>query len=352
MMDKVIFIGWEGAVVSRPANGYVTSLNDIQLVPGVMPALRRFTAAGYAIVASTNRPADTLETAIVEKVDLSDDFVCRLFRSQGIDLSKPKVCIHSAAEGCSCRKPGVGLIADYLPKLDRNKSAVIESEAFCEEFARNVGVQAVRLEPSSSAWQAAAHRLLDAPRVASVRRKTRETDITVDIDLDLTTDPNISTGLAFFDHMLEQLGKHGSFALTVNCKGDLEVDEHHTIEDVALAIGAALRQALGDKRGIKRYGFLLPMDEAQAQIAIDIGGRAYLVFEGTFPRLEVGGMPTELVEHFFRSLSDALGASLHIRVSGENTHHMIEACFKGVARAIGMAKDRSGDVLPSTKGQL
>src|SRR5690606_21998390 len=154
----------------------------------------------------------------------------------------------------------------------------------------------------------------------------------------------------FFDHMLEQLGKHGGFALTVACSGDLDVDEHHTVEDVALTLGQALRQALGDKRGIARYGFLLPMDEADAEISLDLGGRPYLVFEGDFRRERVGDLPTELVPHFFRSLAESLGAALHIRVRGENTHHMVEASFKGVARTLRQAIARSGDTLPSTKG--
>jgi imidazoleglycerol-phosphate dehydratase/histidinol-phosphatase len=152
--------------------------------------------------------------------------------------------------------------------------------------------------------------------------------------------------------MLEQLGKHGGFALSVECRGDLQVDEHHTVEDVALALGQALRAALGEKRGIQRYGFVLPMDEAAAEVAVDLGGRSYLVFEGAFPREQIGTLPTELVPHFFRSLADTLGASIHIRVRGENTHHMIEACFKGVARALRQAFVRAGNVLPSTKGQL
>jgi imidazoleglycerol-phosphate dehydratase/histidinol-phosphatase len=185
-----------------------------------------------------------------------------------------------------------------------------------------------------------------------VRRKTKETDITVTVDLDRTADPRVATGIGFFDHMLEQLGKHGGFALTVECRGDLEVDEHHTIEDVALALGQALKEALGDKRGIERYGFLLPMDEAEAKVAVDLSGRGYCVFAAEFPRAEVGGLPSELVGHFFRSLSDTLGCALHVSVGGENTHHMIEACFKGVARSLRQAFRREGTELPSTKGAL
>jgi imidazoleglycerol-phosphate dehydratase/histidinol-phosphatase len=204
----------------------------------------------------------------------------------------------------------------------------------------------------ANAWPDIAHSVLDRPRRAIVERKTKETSIRVSVDLDRAAEPEISTGIGFFDHMLEQLGKHGGFELKIACLGDLEVDEHHTIEDVALALGQALKEALGDKRGIGRYGFVLAMDEAEAQVAIDLSGRAYPVFEGDFSREAVGGLPTELVGHFFRSLGDTLGAALHVSVKGDNAHHMVEACFKGVARALRQAFARSGSDLPSTKGTL
>jgi imidazoleglycerol-phosphate dehydratase/histidinol-phosphatase len=185
-----------------------------------------------------------------------------------------------------------------------------------------------------------------------VTRNTSETRIAVTVDLDAQGPIEVRTGSGFLDHMIEQLAKHGGFGLVLQCTGDLQVDEHHTVEDCALALGEALRAALGDKRGIGRYGFVLPMDEAQARIAIDLSGRAYFVFEGAFPRPEVGELPSELVPHFFRSLADSLGAAVQIAVQGENTHHMIEACFKGTGRALRQALARQGNVLPSTKGVL
>jgi imidazoleglycerol phosphate dehydratase HisB len=185
-----------------------------------------------------------------------------------------------------------------------------------------------------------------------VQRQTRETTIEVKVELDRSEPMAISTGIGFLDHMLEQLAKHGGFALQLRCQGDLQIDEHHTVEDCALALGEALRHALGDKSGIGRYGFLLAMDEAEAQVAIDLSGRAYFVFEGSFGREQIGALPTELVPHFFRSLADSLGCALHLSVRGENTHHMIEACFKGVGRALRPALARSGADLPSTKGVL
>jgi imidazoleglycerol phosphate dehydratase HisB len=189
-------------------------------------------------------------------------------------------------------------------------------------------------------------------RQAEVTRETRETRVQVRIDLDTTSPVRAETGIRFFDHMLEQLATHGGFALNLTAKGDLDVDEHHTVEDCALAIGEAFKNALGAKHGIARYGFLLPMDESLAQVAIDLSGRPYLVFTGTFPRDAVGGLPTELVPHFFRSLSQSLGAAIHVSVTGENTHHMIEACFKGVGRSLRQAIRREGAELPSTKGVL
>ena len=185
-----------------------------------------------------------------------------------------------------------------------------------------------------------------------MRRKTKETDVQVDVDLSRDGPCSIDTGLGFFDHMLEQIAKHGGFALELKCSGDLHIDEHHTVEDCALGLGAALREALGDKRGIGRYGFLLAMDEAEAQVALDLSGRPYFVWEGRFNRERIGALPTELVPHFFRSLAESLGAALHISVRGENSHHMIESCFKGVGRSLRQAIRREGRDLPSTKGTL
>ena len=221
------------------------------------------------------------------------------------------------------------------------------------EFAHNLGVRGLRVRRYGLAvesWPAIAQDIL--ARRAQIQRRTRETQITVRIDLEALEPVKAHSGIGFFDHMLEQLAKHGGFSLDLNCAGDLHIDEHHTVEDCALALGEALRAALGGKHGIARYGFLLPMDEAEAQVSIDLSGRAFAVFEGKFGREQVGTLPTELVPHFFRSLADSLGAAIHISVRGENTHHMIEACFKGVGRALRQALRREGADLPSTKGTL
>jgi imidazoleglycerol-phosphate dehydratase/histidinol-phosphatase len=219
------------------------------------------------------------------------------------------------------------------------------------QFAANLGVRGFKLEAGCN-WNDIAHALCDAPRSAEVVRNTNETRIRVAVDLDRSAAARASSGIGFFDHMLEQLGKHGEFTLELDCAGDAHIDEHHSVEDCALALGAALRRALGDKRGIRRYGFTVPMDEALASAALDLSGRAYFVFDGVFPRERVGELPTELVPHFFRSLCETLGANLHLSVRGDNAHHMVEACFKVVGRALRMALCREGAELPSTKGVL
>ncbi len=237
--------------------------------------------------------------------------------------------------------------------LDVARSAVIGDRDSDLEFAARLGVKGVRVRHPAAAgesWPDVARALL--ARRARIGRRTRETAIDASVELDGDGAIRVNTGIGFFDHMLEQFARHGGFGLQLHCEGDLRIDEHHTVEDCALALGEALRQALGDKAGIGRYGFLLPMDEAEAQVAIDLSGRAYFAFEGQFGRAQVGALPTELVPHFFRSLSDALGCALHLTVRGENTHHMIEACFKGVGRALRPALRREGRELPSTKGVL
>ena len=210
----------------------------------------------------------------------------------------------------------------------------------------------MRIGTNGLDWPRIADLLARPNRSARVSRKTKETDISIEIDLDRESPIQVSTGLGFFDHMLEQIAKHGGFSLRLACKGDLHIDEHHTVEDCALALGQALKQALGDKRGINRYGFVLPMDESLVQVAIDLSGRPYFVFEGKFGRDQVGQLPTELVPHFFRSLAETLGAAVNIQVAGENTHHMIEACFKGVGRTLRQAIRIADTELPSTKGSL
>jgi len=352
---KIAFLDRDGTLVREPPDEQVDRLDKIALVPGVIPALLRLQAAGFELVMVTNQ--DGLGTASFPEDDyqLTQTFIVELFASQGIEFREVFVCPHLPDSGCTCRKPKTGLVNRFMVEapVDRGTSIVVGDRLTDMEFAQNLGVRGFRLDAADArSWARIAHAVVDTPRQAAVQRKTRETDIHAAVDLDATQPVSISTGIGFLDHMLDQVAKHGGFSLQLHCTGDLDVDEHHSVEDTALALGEALRRALGDKRGIGRFGFIVPMDETEAAVTLDLSGRPYLVFEGLFPRLEVGGLPTELVSHFFRSFAESLGATLHVRVRGENTHHMVEACFKATGRALRQAIARAGDELPSTKGQL
>ena len=353
--QKYLFLDRDGTLVEEPADEQVDSLEKIRWVPGVFGALQQLTAAGYQLVMVTNQDGLGTPSFPRERFELAQRFILDSLASQGIRFAAICICPHLPADNCDCRKPRVGILREFLAthSVDLAASAVIGDRQSDVDLAGNLGVRALRIRIEGSpeeTWQGIARQLL--ARRATVERHTKETDIRVQVDLDAELPIHVSTGIGFFDHMLEQLAKHGGFSLQLACKGDLHIDEHHTVEDCSLALGEALRKALGDKRGIARYGFLLPMDEARVQVAIDLSGRPYAVWEGRFGRSEVGGLPTELVPHFFRSLAESLGAAIHVSVTGENTHHMVEACFKGVGRALRMALRREGSELPSTKGVL
>ena len=355
MSGAVLFIDRDGTLVAEPADEQVDSLEKVQFMPGVFAALSLLRAAGFRFVIVTNQDGLGSPAHPLPAFEQAHRFILGAFASQGIEFEAVFICPHRANEGCACRKPRTGLLEEFLRNgtVDLGASAVIGDRDSDLELARNLGVRGLRVRRGGSAdesWPAVAQALL--ARRAHVQRTTRETRVTVNVDLDAADPVRSQTGIGFFDHMLEQLAKHGGFALELSCEGDLHIDEHHTVEDSALALGEALRRALGDKRGIGRYGFVLPMDEARVQVAIDLSGRAYSQFEGRFARDHVGELPSELVPHFFRSLADSLGAAIHVSVSGENTHHMIEACFKGVGRALRQALQREGRDLPSTKGVL
>lgn len=355
MSVPVLFVDRDGTLIEEPPDNQVDSLEKIRFMPGVFAALSELRRRGFRLAMVTNQDGlgtDSFPRAAFEQ---AHHFILEAFRSQGIEFDAVFVCPHFHTAGCDCRKPRTGLVQGYLREIDADpdSSAVIGDRETDLEFARNLGLRSFKITligGPDETWPAVA-RVLSA-RKAQVRRHTKETEIEVGVALDATAPVEISTGIGFFDHMLEQLARHGGFALQLKCNGDLQVDEHHTVEDCALALGEALRRALGDKVGIARYGFLLPMDEAECRVAIDLSGRPLSRFEGRFNRERVGGLPTELVAHFFHSLADSLGAAIHISVTGENTHHMIESCFKAVGRALRQAFRRESDELPSTKGIL
>lgn len=350
---KILFVDRDGCLIEEPADFQVDSLAKFRLLPGVIEALSRFVRAGYELVMVTNQ--DGLGTSSFPEADFwpVQNLLVDILASQGIVFREICIDRHFPHEPNNTRKPALGMVLHYLREgFNRNASAMVGDRLTDLEFAKNLGIRGLRVGPEGFAWSEVARELLDAPRRAQVQRNTRETRISVQVDLDSEAAPHAQTGIGFFDHMLEQLGKHGGFSLQVKCDGDLHIDEHHTIEDCALAIGQALREALGDKRGIARYAFTLPMDETLASAALDLSGRPYFVFDGELKRERVGAFPTELLPHFFRSLCETLGANLHLKVQGENDHHQVEACFKVVARCLRMAVARSGEVLPSTKGVL
>jgi imidazoleglycerol-phosphate dehydratase/histidinol-phosphatase len=348
----ILFVDRDGTLIEEPADLQVDTLEKVRLLPQVIPALLELKSAGYRFVMVTNQDGLGSERYPRLQFDQVQQFVLHLFASQGIEFERVFICPHFERDGCSCRKPLTGLVTEYLQavRLDTARSAMVGDRQTDLQFARNLGIQGLQLRVPDDTWPAIVRSLLR--RHARVHRKTRETDIDLEVELDSSATCDIQSGIGFFDHMLEQLAKHGGFQLKLSCRGDLHIDEHHTVEDCALALGEALRQALGNKAGIGRYGFLLAMDESSAQVAIDLSGRPYFVFEGQFGREQVGALPTELVPHFFRSLVQSLGAALQLTVRGENTHHMIEACFKGVGRALRPALRREGLDLPSTKGIL
>ncbi len=354
---RIVFVDRDGTLNEEPPDEQVDSLEKIRLMPGVIAALLELKRAGFGFVMVTNQ--DGLGTPALPKLrfDPAHRFILNLFSSQGIEFDAVFICPHFLPENCDCRKPKTGMVQGYLAAntLDLAHSYMVGDRDTDLQFAANLGLQGlrVRLEGTpEETWGAIAARIVGASRRSRVQRKTKETEIDVEVDLSREGPIEVSTGIGFFDHMLEQIAKHGGFSLRLQCKGDLRIDEHHTVEDCALALGAALREALGQKHGIARYGFLLAMDEAEAQVALDLSGRPFFVWDGRFNRERVGELPTELVLHFFRSLAEALGAALHLTVRGENAHHMVESCFKGVGRSLRQAMRTEGTELPSTKGLL
>jgi imidazoleglycerol-phosphate dehydratase / histidinol-phosphatase len=354
---RILFLDRDGTLNEEVADEQIDSLAKIRLMPDVIPALLELKRAGFAFVMVTNQDGVGTASFPRQSFDLAQRFILDLFGSQGIEFEAVFLCPHFKREDCSCRKPKLGMVQAFLDanEIDKAHSFMIGDRETDLEFAANLGVSGLRISlggRSEETWPAIAAHILRPARRARLQRKTKETEVSVEVDLSREGPNDIASGLGFFDHMLEQIAKHGGFALNLKCSGDLQIDEHHTVEDCALTLGAALREALGDKRGIARYGFLLAMDEAQAQVALDLSGRPYFVWDGKFNRERVGELPTELVPHFFRSLAQSLGAALHITVRGENSHHMIESCFKGVGRSLRQAIRLDSEGIPSSKGML
>jgi imidazoleglycerol-phosphate dehydratase / histidinol-phosphatase len=355
-MLKILFVDRDGTLIEEPGDNQVDAIQKVRLMPGVIPALRRLRELGYRLIMVSNQDGLGTSSFPLADFELCQQFVLDLFSSQGIQFDQVFICPHREHDNCNCRKPGTGLLTRFLAThdLDVPSCAVIGDRQTDMELAEALGMRGIRVckDTSQHTWERALVDLTPGARTGYGNRSTHETSTQVSVNLDAPAPLSINTGIGFFDHMLEQVARHGGFSLEVRCRGDLVVDEHHTIEDTALMIGQALRRALGSKRGISRYGFQLPMDESEARVSLDLSGRAFFTFNGIFPADRVGRMPTEMVPHFFRSLADSLGATLHLSVEGVNSHHMVEACFKAVGRALRQAVRLEDNELPSTKGVL
>ena len=363
-MKKILFIDRDGTLVLEPPSDLqLDSLEKLEFYPKVFQYLSKIvTEFDFELVMVTNQDGLGTKSFPEENFWPAQNKIIQAFKNEGIEFKEVLIDKSFPQDNLPTRKPGIGMLKHYMNgNFDLSNSFVIGDRLTDLQLAKNLSCQAIYLNReinvdailSTIDWEDIYKFLKANPRKTKIRRKTSETNIELELNLDGSGKSSISTGLGFFDHMLEQISKHGNFDLFVNVKGDLHIDEHHTIEDVAITLGEAFLKALGSKKGIERYGFLLPMDDCLSQVAIDFGGRPWLVWSADFKREKIGEMPTELFMHFFKSFSDNAKCNLNIKAEGENEHHKIEAIFKGFAKAIKMAVKKTGDsTIPSTKGLL
>ncbi len=372
-MKKAIFIDRDGTIIREPDDEQIDSLEKLSFVPGAISALCSLMNRGYELVMVSNQdglgtdsfPEETfhpahnkmLETLRGEGIVFDAEFIDRSFPEDNLPTRKPGTAMLTSYTDGSYHLPSSFVIGDRLSDLQLAKNLGAQGILLVSEETKTTNQEKMETPDAvlvTSDWHEIAKFILSSDRKARVERKTSETDITVEVDLEENGDSHIDTGLKFFDHMLSQIPHHSGISLNITCNGDLEVDEHHTMEDVAIALGEALTKALGDKRGIERYGFVLPMDESQAMVLIDLGGRIDFQWDVTFTREYVGDTPTEMFSHFFKSLACALKANLHISARGANNHHLIEGVFKAFARALKMAvrRDPFSYDIPTSKGVL
>lgn len=370
-MKKVLFIDRDGTIIVEPAKTeQIDSLELLEFVPGAITGLARIAAdTDYKLVLVSNQDGLGTSSFPEKKFMGPHQKMVNTLKGEGIEFSATHIDKTTPAQKAPTRKPGTAMLRGYFSKeYDLPNSFVIGDRLTDLELAKNLGCRAILINCSKSvpkdlrpflalntkSWKAIAEYLVSPKRVVAKERKTKETQVSVALNLDGSGKTNISTELSFFDHMLEQLGKHSGIDLTIKTKGDTHVDEHHTIEDTAITLGEAFAEALGDKRGIERYGYCLPMDDCLARVAIDIGGRSWLVWNVEFKREAIGGVPTEMFFHFFKSFCDGAKCNLNISAEGSNEHHKIEAIFKALAKSIRMAirREPGNMTLPSTKGSL
>ena len=362
--SKILFIDRDGTLVIEPPSDYqLDSLEKLEFYPGVFQNLSRIAKElDYMLVMVTNQ--DGLGTDSFPESDFwpVQNKIVQAFKNEGVEFHEILIDKSYPHENLPTRKPGTDMLTHYLNgQYNLDNSYVIGDRLSDVQLAKNLGCKAILMgkedredvELTTTSWSDIYTFLASTSHKAKVVRNTNETQISVEVALYGAGKASISTGLPFFDHMLEQLATHGNMDLSIQVQGDLHIDDHHTIEDVAITLGEAIRQALGSKKGIERYGFLLPMDDCLAQVAIDFGGRPWLIWEAEFKREKVGEMATEMFMHFFKSFSDSAKCNLNIKAEGDNEHHKIEAIFKGLAKAIKMAVSKTGGRgVPSTKGWL
>ena len=356
-MNKILFIDRDGTLIEEPADEQIDSFEKLKFVKGVFRNLGFIREKlDFRLVMVSNQDGLGTDAFPEDTFWPVQNFILQTLEGEGITFDEILIDPHFPEDNAPTRKPNTGLVEKYLndPAYDIANSYVIGDRETDRTFARNIGCKSLILSDEGMSWDKIAEILFAGERTAEVKRTTKETDIHIRVNLDGTGKCDISTGLGFFDHMLEQIGKHGMMDLMIHTKGDLEVDEHHTIEDTAIALGECILTALGDKRGIERYGYALPMDDCLCSVCLDFGGRPWLVWDADFKREKIGEMPTEMFLHFFKSLSDAAKMNLNIKAEGTNEHHKIEGIFKALARALKMAvrRDIYHYELPSTKGLL
>ena len=372
-MKKVLFIDRDGTLVIEPPIDYqLDSFEKLEFYPKVFRNLHFIQQKlDFETVMVTNQDGLGTDSFPEDKFWPVHNLVIKCFANEGITFDNVYIDRSFTEDNAPTRKPRTGMLTDYMDvdKYDLKNSFVIGDRATDVKLAYNLGCKAILLQDNKDGldtrlietcclatkdWDKIAEYLFAGERTAQVRRTTKETDVQIRIDLDGTGQCDINTGLSFFDHMLEQIGKHGGLDLCIQVKGDLDVDEHHTIEDTAIALGECIYKALGDKKGIERYGYCLPMDDCLCQVSLDFGGRSWLVWDATFTREKIGDMPTEMFIHFFKSLSDSARMNLNIKAEGQNEHHKIEGIFKALARSIKMAvrRDIYHFQVPSSKGSL
>ena len=357
MPQRILFIDRDGTLIEEPADEQIDAFEKLRFVPGMFRNLSFIRQRlDFKLVMVSNQDGLGTPSFPEDTFWPVHNFILQTLEGEGVTFDAIHIDRHFPEDNHPGRKPGTAMLTEYMdnPAYDLAGSYVIGDRENDRQLASNLGCRALILGDPGVTWDSIAETLFAGERRASVRRTTKETDIEVELLVDGTGRCDISTGLGFFDHMLEQIGKHGMMDLKVHVRGDLHVDEHHTIEDTAIALGECLRRALGDKRGIERYGYCLPMDDCLASVCLDFGGRPWLVWDAEFRREHIGDMPTEMFLHFFKSLSDAALMNLNIKAEGTNEHHKIEGIFKALARALKMAvrRDIYHYELPSTKGVL